>query len=370
MRTLFAFAASGMDFAVQSGWPTTRRRMRRQRAGVGTAKPDAHQHNEDNETLCAGRHSMQNILVVGVHTVVGANLAASLSEHSPIVGLTAADTLAIADCQIVYNGSDDIETVRNWLASLRPSRIIYCGPASQSSWQADAADALNSRAVLAARNWAQAAVEFDCRLTVVSSDAAFTGPWMFHDEESACTCSSGPAQTIREIEREVVGLCSEALVVRTNAFGWSPGVGTPGWIEAILAELEEDAAQAFDGIRHATPILATDLARVLMRAHDEQLQGIYHIGGAERVNPAQFVQRLADQFGLPYLRPLVVHTLSERPTGFGCGETSLATKKIRRALGVPMPMVAEGLARLYEQMHDGYRDRLNAAPVPLHERVA
>jgi dTDP-4-dehydrorhamnose reductase len=313
---------------------------------------------------------MENILVVGIHTVVGANLAASLSDESPVVGLTSADSTSIAACQTAYSGSDDIETVRNWMASVRPSRVIYCGPAAQSSWQTDAVAELNSRAVVAARNWAQAAVEFDCRLTVVSSDAAFTGPWMFHDEESACTCPSGPARTIREIEREVVGLCSEALIVRTNAYGWSPAGGGPGWIEAILAELEEDAAQAFDSIRHATPILAADLAKILNRAHDEQLQGVYHIAGAERVNPAQFVQRLADQFGLSYLRPLVVRTLSERPTGFGSGETSLATKKIRRALGVPMPMVAEGLSRLYEQLHDGHRDRLNAAPAQIHERVA
>ena len=63
-------------------------------------------------------------------------------------------------------------------------------------------------------------------------------------------------------------------------------------------------------------------------------------------------------------------SLIDRPSGFGCGETSLQTRKIRRALGVSMPMLGEGLQRLFQQHVEGYRGRLSGQPSLPTSRVA
>ena len=314
---------------------------------------------------------MDTILVVGVESAVGANIAASYTGRYRVIGLTSARApLAIDGCEIRYCPADDLNTIRNWAAAVRPDWIILCGPASESAWSRSDLPGPESVLTGASRAWAQAASEFNCRLTVISSDAVFTGPWVFHAEDCPSRCRTAPALAIAAMEREVAENCVHAMIVRTNAFGWSPGAAAAGWVERLLEDLESGSIAPQECVRHATPILATDLAEILERAYCRGLEGTWHVAGAERINPAQFALRLADEFGLPYPPSPPVSSLLERPQGFGCGETSLHTSKIRRALGIALPMVSEGLRRLHEQCENGFRERLSPAPLPLHQKVA
>lgn len=314
---------------------------------------------------------MDTILIAGVDSVVGANIAASYTEHYRVIGLASAKTpMAIDGCEIRYCPVDDPNTIRNWVAAVRPDWVIHCGPASESTWGRSEFAGFPGSLIGSARAWAQSASEFNSRLTVLSSDAVFSGPWVFHAEECPSRCGSAPAQAIAAMENDVAQSCAHALIVRTNSYGWSPRSVAPGWIERLLESLECGTTGPLDCVRHATPILATDLAEILERAYRRGLEGTCHVGGAERINPAQFALRLAEEFGLPYPPSPAVSSLLERPQGFGCGETSLQTSKVRRALGVALPMVSEGLHRLSVQCENGFRDRLNPAPLPLHQKVA
>src|SRR5690606_39234932 len=146
---------------------------------------------------------------------------------------------------------------------------------------------------------------------------------------------------------------------------------TNGWVESLLRSVETQRFVQQDHIRHATPILATDLAEIVRRACLENLTGTYHVAGAERVSPLSFTQRLADQFELPWLAMRRESSLTEAPQGFGEGECSLQTKQIRKALCVAMPLLSEGLSRLKEQAENGYREKLRVRkPKSAQRRVA
>jgi dTDP-4-dehydrorhamnose reductase len=296
------------------------------------------------------------ILVVGIDSTVGANIAAHLADKHAVVGLSCGGRIAIENCETALCGASADAPTRH-IQSARPDWIIYCGPESRSCWEHGAGERLNAACVDTAAQWAAAARQADCRFTMISSDAAFTGPWIFHDEESLAVCRSTEAAHIRDAEKRVREACPEAMIVRTNAFGWSPA-GNGGWVESLLHRIESRRNVDCDCVRHATPILATDLADILDRAWQEGLSGVFHVAGAERVSPLQFAQRLADQFDLPWLNVRREESLTERPEGFGAGETSLQTKKVRKALCVAMPMLSEGLARLHAQQINGFRDRL------------
>lgn len=296
---------------------------------------------------------MSTILVVGIDTTVGANIAAHLSDRHAVVGLAKGRPIAIEGCETRTGGeaADEVE-------QSNPDWIIYCGPEARSCWEPRASRELGTASVEAAGTWAQAARRAECRFTMISSDACFTGPWIFHDEESLAVCRSAEAGFLRDAEKRVREECPAGLIVRTNAFGWS-GQGD-GWVELLLARIESRRQVDCDCVHHATPILATDLADILERAWQEDLSGTFHIAGAERISPLQFAQRLADQFDLPWLNVRREQSLTERPEGFGAGETSLQTKKVRKALCVAMPMLSEGLARLQAQSINGFRDRIGA----------
>ena len=314
---------------------------------------------------------METVLVVGIDSVVGANIAALLADHYPVVAISVDHPSHIAGCECRHLHDQSLESVRCLTSLYRPGWVVYCGPSSRSAWFETPQLGLSHQPVAVAAAWATAAAGCGAELTVVSSDSVFTGPRLFHDEESASFCESGAAQTILHIEEKILSIHPQPLIARTNAFGWSPGTDGDGWIEQTLEALAENSAGPFDCIRHATPILATDLAAILEHAYQEKLHGRFHIAGGERINPAMFVRRMADTFGHPNPRSTQIEPLTERSTGFGRGETSLHTQRIRHALSISMPMPGDGLQRLLKQQENGFVDRLRVAvPDELHELVA
>ena len=312
-----------------------------------------------------GGTRVDTLLIAGLDTVVGINLAAHLADRFQVVGICLNQPAAIAGCHSGVCLSQEDNDIREWVESIRPDQLVYCGPSSASTWDNTVGLRPDVDDVAVAGRWAAAANEYGARLTVISTDGIFTGPWVYHEEDSTCHCSSREARSVRRIEKTTAVRCPDALIVRTNVFGWSH---SDGWLEQLCVDLEDGSAGPFDFLRHATPMLATDLADVLFAAWSAQLGGIYHISGAERTNPNQFAVRFADEFGLPAPKAVNGNQMLERGRGFGCGESALHTTKIRKALDIPMPTIGDALQRLREQKLDGYADSLKT-PAPL-EKVA
>jgi dTDP-4-dehydrorhamnose reductase len=300
---------------------------------------------------------VDTLLVAGIDTVVGANAAAWLANRYKTIALSWSEPIAIYECETSTCDPVACDAASRWIQATRPHRVIYCGPAARSAWDGAPHAALRPEAIAAAGAWASAASQSGASFQAVSSDAIFTGPWMFHRENGACYCTTQPARLIRLIEREILAVNAKALVVRTNAFGWPPTPRHGALAQIVLDALSREERLPLDCARHATPILATDLVEILEKAHAAGLAGVYHAGGGERINPFRFGCLIAEQFGLPM--PLLEATTEGR-TAFGGGETSLQCRRLKKALDVATPLVREGIARLHEQHTSGYRERFGA----------
>lgn len=308
---------------------------------------------------------MDKILVAGVNTVVGANLAETLSDDRSVVGVSFDSAVALPTCVVEAETPRKSADIVSLLQRVQAGRLILCGIGAESSW--NESQRPGTADVNQAKNWIDAARTAGTHLTLISSDAVFTGPWMFHAENSHSICPSSESMHLRQIEQLAAESSADALIVRTHAIGWQSS-GAHGWLESLLAQLERGSIAHVDFARHGTPILATDLADVLKKSWESGLVGTHHIAGAERISPREFAMRMADHFRLPKPATPIAGSLADRTVGFGCGETSLQTRKIRRALGIPLPLLDESLDRLYQQHLSGYRTRL--AGQALSSRVA
>lgn len=296
---------------------------------------------------------MDTVLIVGVDTMIGANISASLAGLQPVVGIalqSEAPGIAQETCR-----STNADTIRRLVDRIAPDRIVYCGPGATPGWSDHGPQGTD---LAQATAWFTALADHPAPITLISSDAVFTGPWMFHSENSESTCNSAEATLLRNVEAMAAARRSDVLIIRTHAFGWSPQ--NNGWLEQVLEAIEQQQPLTLDCVRHASPILVTDLLAVTLKAWQSGLTGTYHIAGAERVNPVQFARRLAHEFALPFCTVAGCESLTDRATGYGRGETSLQTRKVRRALGMGLPLFSEGVERLYRQHLDGYRSRLQA----------
>jgi dTDP-4-dehydrorhamnose reductase len=309
-----------------------------------------------NESPLQGGLNVERLLIVAIDTVVGANLAAQLSDKFHVTGLSTGEEISIEGCETATAPITDVHSARQAIALYRPDRLVLCQTGGDSSWHSAGADLRSAADATLA--WIEAARATGKRVTLISSDAVFTGPWMFHTETCDSFCPAGDAQTLRTIEDAALQDSANSLVVRTHPYGWSPQL-KGGWIDAILAALELEQPPIFDCVAHATPILATDLADVLVPTWNAGLTGLYHIAGAERTNPHRFACALARVFDLDPPQTAWLAPTESVPTGFARGDASLHTRSIRRALGIGLPMLVEGLERLRAQHDQGFDRRFS-----------
>jgi len=287
------------------------------------------------------------LLITGVDGSLG------LNEHFEVLGLYRRHAVNSSTFQSAAWAGDNVPQLLPLAYDWQPNWIIHCGALSTAAWDPPVEAALADAEPRVVTGLAQVAAQCSARLTVLSSDAVFAGPRMFHDEGSTPGSTSLRASQTRTMEQALAD--SGALVVRTHAYGWSPVVAFAGFAERAFETLSSGGALEADGCRHATPILVTDLADLLLRAYELRLAGLYHLAGAERTSPYRFVMEMAAALGLriPPERLAALPAPHDRSNG----ETSLSSKRARRMLEIQTPLLGDGLARFAAQRHNGWRDR-------------
>jgi dTDP-4-dehydrorhamnose reductase len=334
---------------------------------AGYNSPPASDGEHDSILHQARRPKVERILITGVDHALGANLALELADRAEVMGLYSQQAVACPSIgTAAWDGADPAafaSTCGDW----RPQWIVHCGPLSAASWDSAERGAEPNREPQLVAELAEIAHESGARLTVISSDVVFAGPRMFHEETYAASNTAPRAVLTRKMEQALEG--SGALVVRTHAFGWSPVPDHAGFAEQTAQAIVDGCAPMADGRRYATPILASDLADLLWRAYELRLVGIHHLAGAERTSAFRFVSELAAALGIE--RPSGNQRLSQ-PDSTCHEETSLNSRRARRVLERPTPLLREGLRRFAEQDENGWRNRWRACgpPARRHEVAA
>jgi dTDP-4-dehydrorhamnose reductase len=305
---------------------------------------------------------VERLLITGVDRPLGANLARVLADRCDVLGLYRDFAVECDGLQTAYWPGGDPLSLRNHWQQWQPHWMIHCGPLAESSWDRPLLGTAHDESGLVA-----ALVELTAgsatRLTVVSSDLVFTGPRLFHEETASPTSITADALQARVVEQTLSR--TSALVVRTHAYGWSPVPTYAGFAQRTHDALVSGHFPAADGLRHATPLFAGDLAELLWRAFELRLHGLYHLAGAERTSPYRFACELANLLGQPVPRPECSARLSDAPEWHE--ETSLNSKRARRALEMSTPLLREGLQRFVES---GLSDWRTLGRVAMREAAA
>lgn len=301
---------------------------------------------------------MERLLITGVDYALGATLAHKLSDRCAVLGLYRDAAVTCQGVQTAYWPSGDPLALANLWHEWRPHWAIHCGVLAGSNWDLPLAGTRHrTDEPRTVSTLAQLAAESGARLTVMSSDAVFAGPRMFHEEHSPATSTAPWAEPLRAMES--AALAGQCLVVRTHAYGWSPFAAHAGYAQQAHAALLNGQPVVADGMRHATPIYAADLAEPLWRAFELRLHGLYHLAGAERTSTHRFVCQLADLLGAPL--PLA-SPVPHADDGTLPDETSLNSKRIRRTLEMATPLLREGLQRFVDDGSSQWRTLGRVAP--------
>jgi dTDP-4-dehydrorhamnose reductase len=137
----------------------------------------------------------------------------------------------------------------------------------------------------------------------------------------------------------------EALVVRTNFYGWGTSVRV-SFSDWILRALRSGVPLTMFTDVYFSPLFVDDLADAIFDLVDRGGAGLVNVAADERLSKYEFALRTAEVFGLPagkvYAASVERASLrAPRPK-----DMSLDVERAAALLGRRLPMVRDGLLRL------------------------
>jgi dTDP-4-dehydrorhamnose reductase len=159
-------------------------------------------------------------------------------------------------------------------------------------------------------------------------------------------------------ERAVLEAYPDALVVRTTIYGWNaqPKQSLGEFFVTRLAKGQR--TPGFSDV-WMTPILASDLAALLLRLQVLDTRGILHVSGRDCISKGDFGRRVAAEFGYD---PKLVDSVSIRDNPLAVVRPMrpcLNVEKAETLLG-DMPSVREGISRFRSTRDEGLSRRLQS----------
>ncbi len=195
------------------------------------------------------------------------------------------------------------------------------------------------------REVAQWAHDHGARMIYFSTDLVFDGMGSLYTEEDTPSPYHLYGRTKLKGEEEVQRTCSDWVILRL-ALSYGPTRGARGdWTREMRSNLGQGKNLTLYTDQYRTPAYTGDTVEAVLRLVRGQDQGIYHMGGGERLNRYEFGKIFARIFGLPQDRFLPVQ-MDDVPVGFPrAADCSLSTEKISRDISLSPCGVEQGLIR-------------------------
>jgi dTDP-4-dehydrorhamnose reductase len=199
-----------------------------------------------------------------------------------------------------------------------------------------------------AENVAKACLQLRIPLVHISTDHLFSGESKMVDENHNVEPMNNYARTKAEAEMKVLEIYSQALVVRTNFYGWGPSY-RQSFSDIIITTLRAGSNLTLFHDVFYTPILIETLICAVLDLVTRHARGIFNVVGDERISKYQFGVTIAEQFQLDS-RLIGSASLADRSDlTLRPNEMSLSNDKVCTLLGRKMGGIDEQLQRLLQQ---------------------
>jgi dTDP-4-dehydrorhamnose reductase len=185
---------------------------------------------------------------------------------------------------------------------------------------------------------AQAAADNGARFVQISTDAVFSGDQGWYAEDDAVSPTSAYGRSKAAGEEAVLDTDVDAVIARTNFFGWSPS-GQRSILEFFVREL--GAGNRVPGYVNytVTSLFVEDVVESIELIVESGKTGVFHVVARDAVAKADFGRLVAREFGFD--AGLIDDVRVDGPDR----DLSLRSDRLAALRGYPMPSQAEGIAR-------------------------
>lgn len=231
------------------------------------------------------------------------------------------------------------------LGDLNPDTVIHTAAVTSPDLcekNPRLAHAVNVDGTREIAQWAEAR---GARMIYFSTDLVFDGEKSWYREEDTPGPLNLYGKTKLEGEEEVLRICSRWVIVRMAlSYGATRGAGGD-WTLSMRRALAAGKTLHLYTDQFRTPAYIGDTAEAVFRLAGRNRNGIYHVGGAERISRYDFGRKFCHIFGLNPIRFVPVRMEEVRMDAPRAKDCSLDTEKIRRETGLVPCDVEQGLRR-------------------------
>jgi dTDP-4-dehydrorhamnose reductase len=289
--------------------------------------------------------SAPRLLITGISGLLGLNVAVRARARFTVSGCYAAHPVVLPGVETAAVDVRSADGFRRFVERVRPDVVVHTvGMSSVDTCESDPglAQELN---VDAAQVVARAARAAGARLVHVSTDHLFDGERAYRREDDPLAPMNAYAKTKAEAEAVVLREHPEALVVRTNFYGWGTSVRM-SFSDWILRALHAGEPLTMFTDVYFSPLFVDDLTDATFTLLERGVGGVVNVAGGERLSKYEFAMCTAEVFDLPAgkVRATSVERAAlraQRPK-----DMSLDVTRAVAALGRPMPSARDGLRRL------------------------
>lgn len=285
------------------------------------------------------------LLITGGSGLLALNWAYSMRDKYLITLGLNKRKINLTGVQILFLNLESLDSLSRQIETLQPEIVIHtAGLTSVEKCQFDPllAKQLNVQLAL---NVAKVCALFKITFVHISTDHLYSGDTAFADESLVVRPVNMYGNTKAEAEIGVLEQNPDALIVRTNFFGWGTKY-RQSFSDFIICNLRENRElELFDDVFY-TPILVEVLAEAIHDLITLKAMGIFNIVCGQRISKCNFGVMLAKVFDLDpaLIKPMQLSKKSflvKRPL-----DMSLNNKKAVNFLGRDLGTIEDYLFRL------------------------
>jgi dTDP-4-dehydrorhamnose reductase len=289
-------------------------------------------------------------LVTGAQGFLGANLGRHLQGRAHRVGLGrgVGPTLASTyDTWITADLSNPaaVTAAAAQIEGLRPHVVVHAAAMATHEGCESDPEAAHQVNALAAGELSRASRDAGARFVLISTDAVFDGARGHYSENDEPAPFSVYGRTKREGEQRVLEANPDALIVRTNFFGWSPS-GTRSILEFFVNALTTNTpVKGFTDFT-VTSAYVGALCEVLEALIGTSNTGLLHVTSPDALSKYEFGVAVAEEFGLD--ATLIAPTTADVDPPRN-RDLSLDVSLVQSILMAPLPTQREGIRQAREE---------------------
>lgn len=296
------------------------------------------------------RDKRKKILITGVSGLLGSNFAHYFKEHYDVLGLYNTHPIEIEGIRTSQVDILSENSIKKVMSVFNPNIVIHCASLTDIDYcevNKDKTDVVN---VFGTKNIVHN-TEFDTKVIYISSDSVYDGFKGNYSETDPVNPQN--YYGISKYKGELEGLKrTNSLVIRTNIFGWNiqNKFSLAEWI--LYGLIEKNRIKGFKDV-YFSSIYTFDLAKIMDKAIEQDLSGIYNCGSCDSISKYNFALLIAKIFQLDdrLVQPISIDDFKFKARR---GKNlSLNVSKLANALNYRIPKIDETLDVFYYDFKDG-----------------